>query len=380
MTFATHTSVIVASIRASATDVTFAAHPDVFVTPMRAQGTDVTFAAHIDVFVTPSPAARIDVTFPAGPHPLATRSSATARPRGPENVDAWQLVSIASTLTTAWVVNVDPSCPGVDPSTRSRPARAAARPATAPAEPPARSQDPPPGRPTHPEPPRRPAVDSRPPPTPPRTLRPIAPSPQELPPGPPASLWDRLREDPARAPEHLALAAAERHAPAAEAWIAERRGQYDLDPRELAAMAKRRHAAYARFSGAATGVGGVVTMVPDLVSLMWIQSRLVFFVAAAFGYDPRDRMRPAELLVLRDLYPTPAEARAALDGVGRSVAMAYVGSKMDRDRALATRLLGMAGRRTAARLIPGLAIGVNAIQNERDTRRLADRAIAFYGG
>ncbi len=117
MTFATHTSVIVASIRASATDVTFAAHPDVFVTPMRAQGTDVTFAAHIDVFVTPSPAARIDVTFPAGPHPLATRSSATARPRGPENVDAWQLVSIASTLTTAWVVDVDSWPPGADPST-----------------------------------------------------------------------------------------------------------------------------------------------------------------------------------------------------------------------------------------------------------------------
>ena len=149
-------------------------------------------------------------------------------------------------------------------------------------------------------------------------------------------------------------------------------------------MAKRRHAGYARFAGAATGVGGIVTMVPDLVTLMWIQSRLVFFIAAAFGYDPRDGMRPAELLVLRDLYPTPAQARAALDGVGRSVAMAYVGSKRDRDRALATRLLAMAGRqaagRVAGRLVPGLAIGVNAVQNERDTRRLADRAIVFYGG
>ena len=68
-------------------------------------------------------------------------------------------------------------------------------------------------------------------------------------------------------------------------------------------MAKRRHASLARLEGAATGVGGFLTVVPDIVLLAWIQSRLVFFVAAAYGFDPRDPMRPAELLVLRDLYP-----------------------------------------------------------------------------
>jgi len=212
----------------------------------------------------------------------------------------------------------------------------------------------------------------------------IAAAPRELPPGPPDSLLTRLREDPLHAPEHLALAAAERHGPAAEVWLAERRAQYAPSPAELAQMAKKRHATYARLSGAATGVGGIVTMVPDLVSLAWIQSRLVFFVAAALGYPPRDSMRPAELLVLRDLYDTPQEARAALDGVGRSVAEAYVGSRIDRDQALTRRLLAMAGKRTATkvagRLIPLVAVGVNAVQNERDTRRLADRAIAFYGG
>ena len=67
-------------------------------------------------------------------------------------------------------------------------------------------------------------------------------------------------------------------------------------------MAKRRHATLARFEGAATGVGGIITLVPDMVGLAWIQTRLVFFVAAAYGYDPRDPMRPAELLVLMELY------------------------------------------------------------------------------
>ena len=68
-------------------------------------------------------------------------------------------------------------------------------------------------------------------------------------------------------------------------------------------MAKRRHATLARFEGAATGVGGIFTRRARTWSaLAWIQSRLVFFIAAAYGYDPRDPMRPAELLVLTDLY------------------------------------------------------------------------------
>ena len=202
--------------------------------------------------------------------------------------------------------------------------------------------------------------------------------------GIPDGLWDRLRADPLRAPEYVALAAAAKHGPAAAAWVAERTGRYAVDRRDLARMAKQRHAALARFGGAATGVGGIVTVLPDLAALAWIQSRLVFFVAAAYGFDPLDRMRPAELLVLRDLYPDPGSARRALDGIGATVAEAYVGSKLQREEALASRLAFMVGKRgikrMAGRLVPGFAIMFNAIANERDTRRLADRCIRFYGG
>jgi hypothetical protein len=52
------------------------------------------------------------------------------------------------------------------------------------------------------------------------------------------------------------------------------------------------------------------------------------------------------------------------------------------DAALATALLRFAGKRSAkslaGRAIPGVAVLVNAVSNERDTRALADRAIAFY--
>jgi hypothetical protein len=203
----------------------------------------------------------------------------------------------------------------------------------------------------------------------------------------PEGLWERLRSDPVRAPEHVALYAAQLHAPSAAEWASEKRSRYAVSGAELAKMAKKRHAGMARLEGAATGVGGFITLVPDLVLLAWIQSRLVFFTAAAYGFDPHDPMRPAELLVLRDLYPDPETARQALDGMGKTVAEAYVGGKLEGARnneAALSRLLKFAGKRTASRaarrLIPGVAIAFNAVANERDTRALADKAIRFYGG
>lgn len=200
----------------------------------------------------------------------------------------------------------------------------------------------------------------------------------------PDSLWARLRADPLRAPEHLALAAAQRHGPAAARWLAQRRSMYAYGPAELAAMARKRHVSIARFEGAAAGVGGLVTMLPDLASLAWIQSRMVFFVAAAYGYDPLDGMRPAELLVLQQLYDDPYAARRALDGAGESIAQAYVGSRLSRDEQLGRRLARMVGRRAGERLagraLPGVAVVFNSRGNARDTRQLADRALRFYGG
>jgi hypothetical protein len=201
---------------------------------------------------------------------------------------------------------------------------------------------------------------------------------------PPASLWERLRADPLRAPEHVALAASEFHGPAAAAWADRRRRVYGTDAKALAQMARRRHATLASVEGAATGVGGFLTVVPDLVGLAWIQSRLVFFVAAAYGFDPLDPMRPAELLVLNGLYKTPGEARAALDGIGASLVETYVGNKLTRDEAVAFKLAKMVGKSStkkfAGRLIPGFAIAFNSVANRRDTNALAKRAIAFYGG
>jgi EcsC protein family len=205
----------------------------------------------------------------------------------------------------------------------------------------------------------------------------------------PGELIARIRADPARAPEHIALAAADLHGPAAAAWVAKQHARGATNPVALARAAKRRHARLARVEGAATGLGGWTTAAADLVALAWIQSRLVFFVAAAYGYDPRDRMRPAELLVLTEVYSDVTAARDALDGAGRHMALAYAQSRLTgrggrRDNRLLVSLAGFVGRHTAdrglGRFVPFVGAPINAVANELDTRRLADKAILFYGG
>jgi hypothetical protein len=201
---------------------------------------------------------------------------------------------------------------------------------------------------------------------------------------PPQSLWERILAQPDRAPEHIALAAAERFGPAAEEWA--RSAGAGTTPEELARTACRKHVRLARLEGAALGAGGAITAAPDLVALLWIESRMVFYVAAAFGYDPNHPMRPAEWLALLDLYPTPAEARQALDGMGKRLAQAAAerslrpGERTGLQLLLARYLAKRLARHYTGRLLPLIGSPIAAIQNAAATKRLGRRALAYYGG
>jgi hypothetical protein len=198
----------------------------------------------------------------------------------------------------------------------------------------------------------------------------------------PESLWQRIRAEPDRAPEHIALAAAERFGPAAEEWVRLAGGGHT--PESLAKTAYKKHVRLARLEGATMGLGGVVTAAPDLLALIWIESRMVFYIAAAYGYDPRHPMRPAELLALHDVYPTAAEARQALDGMGDRLAGALAKRALvgRRDQGLARQLALFAGKkiaqRYAGRLVPLVGSPIGAVQNAGATKDLGRRALAYY--
>lgn len=199
---------------------------------------------------------------------------------------------------------------------------------------------------------------------------------------PPQSLWNRILAEPERAPEHIALAASERFGPQAEEWM--RIAGAGHTPAELAEVAYRKHVRLARVEGGVLGIGGAITAAPDIVALIWIQSRMIFYIAAAHGYDPRHPMRPAELLALQGVYPSPAEAREALDGMGKPMAQAVVEKALssrstDRlHRRLIKYLARRMARRYAGRLIPFIGAPIGAIQNGNATKEVGRLALSYY--
>jgi hypothetical protein len=202
--------------------------------------------------------------------------------------------------------------------------------------------------------------------------------------GPPKRVWDRILAEPDRAPEYIALAAAERFGPQAEEWV--RIAGPGHTRAELARIALKKHVRVARLEGGALGIGGIVTAAPDLVALLWLQSRMVWYIAAAYGYDPNHPMRPAEYLALQGLYDTPAQAREALDGVGKRMAIAMAQKALSGRRPemlhlrLAKFVAKRIARRYAGRLIPFIGAPIGAMQNGNVTSRLGRQAIDYYGG
>jgi hypothetical protein len=199
---------------------------------------------------------------------------------------------------------------------------------------------------------------------------------------PPQSLWDRILAQPERAPELIALAASDRFGPQAEEWV--RVAGAGHTPERLAKVAYKKHVRLARLEGGVLGVGGVFTAAPDVVALIWIQSRMIFYIAAAYGYDPRHPMRPAELLALQGVYATPEDARKALDGMGKLMAQAVVekalaGRTTDRlHRRLMKYLARRMARRYAGRLIPFIGAPIGAIQNGNATAEIGKLALSYY--
>jgi hypothetical protein len=199
---------------------------------------------------------------------------------------------------------------------------------------------------------------------------------------PPKALWERILAEPERAPELIALAASERFGPQAEEWV--RTAGAGQSPERLAKVAYKKHVRLARLEGGVLGLGGALTAAPDVVALIWIQSRMVFYIAAAYGYDPRHPMRPAELLALQGVYETPEEARKALDGMGKLMAQAMVekalaGRSTDRlHRRLLKYLAKRMARRYAGRLIPFIGAPLGAIQNGSATKEVGRLALSYY--
>lgn len=71
----------------------------------------------------------------------------------------------------------------------------------------------------------------------------------------------------------------------------------------------------ARIDGAVAGTPFLIALVPGYLSYIWEEGRMVLRTAALYGRDPRELETSAEVLALRGVHPSVAEARAALQKV-----------------------------------------------------------------
>ncbi|MEH1166154.1 EcsC family protein [Micromonospora sp. CPCC 205539] len=213
--------------------------------------------------------------------------------------------------------------------------------------------------------------------------------PAEAPEAPPARLWDRMRDDPQYAPEHLALEAVRRLGPEAAQWAGRSRAdQPGVSADALADQAVRKFVNRARLSGAVSGAAGLPGAVLDVGVLAWTQARMVLHVAAAYDADPLHSDRATDLLVLQRVHKVAESARLALGvaaGRERADALFGLGGQRPLGRVmlqLGVRLAQMAGVRAAKRLVakivPGAAIVLGTWANSSATKDLAERSRALY--
>ncbi len=209
------------------------------------------------------------------------------------------------------------------------------------------------------------------------------------------TLWQRVLARPEYAAEVLALAAVRRLGPpiAREAeWL---RATYPhAGAAALARYVQRRQVRRAGYAALLGTAAGLVAPAARLAAVLYCQGQLILGTAAAFGLDPTDPDRAAELLTILAVRPSVEQARSAIaaadapadqtSGDGGSTDRWRAGWRVARlagtvrlggDRlggAAALRLLS--GRRLtgAARLLAAVSVDTASLE------RTARRADTFY--
>jgi hypothetical protein len=199
----------------------------------------------------------------------------------------------------------------------------------------------------------------------------------------PDSVFERMKADPAHAPEYLAMAAVERLGPEAAQWVTTYRHYYPhATEGQMVAIVRARFVRLSRVSGAAAGVAGAFGAVFDVGVLAWCQARMVLYIAAIHGYDPTAQDRAAELLTLQNVHKVIGRARVALEVAARRSPASELVQQGGGMGALALALAKMAGLRVAKRavmkVVPFASVPLGALANGSSTKALADRAIALY--
>jgi hypothetical protein len=223
----------------------------------------------------------------------------------------------------------------------------------------------------------------------------VEPGEDDLPPT--TGLWQALRRDPAHASEIAVRHALPQLTPHVARWWSTTSRAKPSEPADrIARRVLRRSAGVARRGGLITGSSFYVGMLPAVAMIYCEQLVVVLRIAAAYGRDPADPLRAAEILMLQGRYDTVDAASAALRNVGarspRRLAVSGPRAVMDVVRQVPS-MIGLQVRKLRSRspfevvigaaevasfFVPVVSLPVWAFANAHATRRLGRRAIDFY--
>jgi hypothetical protein len=203
--------------------------------------------------------------------------------------------------------------------------------------------------------------------------------------------------------EHFALFAVARLRGESRRYAERLRARHpDVAPWMLAERVRAQAALIARVDGAVSGTPFLMALVPAYVAVLWEQARMVLRIAALMGHNLDAPELPAELLALRGVYPSTAEAAAALKSlpkephrrlagglhnlieVGRRflILAGFLGPKPDvRPSRIhrALMLVAGAGLWVGTWIFPTAFMVVMSYSCESSTRTLGTRALDHYG-
>lgn len=194
--------------------------------------------------------------------------------------------------------------------------------------------------------------------------------------------WSRIVADPGHTPELLALAAVQLIGPRAADWARDARESYpSADQDGIARLAIQQFSRRAGIANALASVAGSYAPVALLGATGWTHAELVLHVAAAYGQDPADLTRAADLLVLTRVHPTHEDAETAIATTMEPAAKGASGAGdavWRLGRMAANQAAGWLALRAVSRFFPGTTVLVTALMSRSGAENLGIRATAYY--
>ena len=212
----------------------------------------------------------------------------------------------------------------------------------------------------------------------------------------PIGLRQAMRHDPLHAAEIAVLYALPQLTPHVKMWWSKTSHTRSSDsPDRIANRVLRHSTSVARRGGLITGSSFYVGMLPAMAMIYCEQLIVVLRIAAAYGRDPSDPARAAEVLVVQGRYSTVQDAADALQKAGAADesrrSAAEVRTFFDVVRQFPSMIglrlrqytrspidLVIAGAEIASYLVPVVSMPVWTYASARATRRLGHAAINFY--